>query len=102
MCETAYAQAIYTAEKTVYGRKISWYFLDVDNVNAHGVQSHVYYRDGAGGAVVHLVSKGTDYFWQTMESQETSEAYISSIADYFIDQEGKREVWPCFWRLAFR
>ncbi len=89
MAETAYAQAIYTAQRAVYGRKISWYFLDIDDVNPHGVQSHVYYCDGAGGAVVHIVSKCGDFFWPTMESRETSEDYIRSVADHYISADGK-------------
>ncbi len=89
MSEAAYAQAIFTAEQTVYGRKLSWYFLDIDDVNLHGVQSHVYYRDGSGGAVVHIVSKCADFFWPTMESRETSEEYIREIADHYLDRTGK-------------
>jgi len=82
--EGDYARAILAAQRKVYERDFAWYFLGNDP-DPKGRRSFVSLRDPDGGTVVHIVSKGHDFLWDTMETQETSAAYISSVADLFLD-----------------
>ena len=85
--EEAYARAVLNAERKVYGRKLTWYFLHTDT-DPKGKASHVFARDGTDGAVVSVVSKCGDFAWQTMESPETSEEYVRSVADKYVTEDG--------------
>ena len=38
--------------------------------------------------VVSIVSKGGDSFWQTMETQETGDSYVSAVADKLLTASG--------------
>jgi hypothetical protein len=88
--EKDYALAILAAQRKVYKRNHTWYFLDIDDVNPIGLQSHLEIRDDTGGRVVSIVSKCGDFLWQAMETTEAGKAYASSIADHYIDHRGQK------------
>ncbi|MBQ9761209.1 MAG: hypothetical protein IJW16_07655 [Clostridia bacterium] len=79
----ALAQAIYD----VYGYKSSYYFLHqlrgVPNVKPW----IAYEKDDR--CVVSIPAVTRDWFWETMDSTEDSEDYISRVADHFITADGK-------------
>ena len=85
--EDAYARAVLGAERKVHGRSLTWYFLHTDT-QPKGKPSHVFARDCTGGTVVSVVSKCGDFAWQTMESPDTSDDYVRSVADKYVTEDG--------------
>jgi hypothetical protein len=71
----------------VNGRDQTWYFLHV-KADAMDFQSKVAWRDGDKW-LVSIVSQGGDHFWRTMEDAQTDEAYVRSIADRSLKEDGK-------------
>ncbi len=86
--EGEYAKAVLAAQRQVYGRSHTWFVLGCEGLA--GRSSYVALRDGEGGCVVRVISKVGDLLWQTMESQESSQAYVSSIADQYIDAKAEK------------
>ncbi|MGO8747816.1 MAG: hypothetical protein ACLQNE_17725 [Thermoguttaceae bacterium] len=85
--EPEYRRAILNAQQQVNGRRRSWYFLYQSGELS--LQSKVVHRD-ADGWLVSIVSQCPDVFWQTMETKETSDAYVRSIADQLLTEDGQR------------
>lgn len=85
--EPEYQRAILAAQQQVNGRKQTWYFLHQSSQLSF--QSKVVHRDAAGW-LVSIVAQCPDVFWQTMETKETSEAYVRSIADQLLTEDGCR------------
>jgi hypothetical protein len=84
--EPEYQRAIMNAQQQVNGRRQSWYFLHESTELSF--QSKVVHRD-ANGWLVSIVSQCSDVFWQTMETQETGESYVGSIADQLLTEDGQ-------------
>jgi hypothetical protein len=84
--EAAYSRAVLNAQRAVYGRRLSWYFLHIDQ-DIPGKQSCVAVREG-DHTVVSIVAKGGDCFWQTMETQETGNSYVNAVADELLTASG--------------
>lgn len=86
-CEAEYEAAISQAMWDVYGKKDAWYFLrclcDMPNV-----KPWVAYESD-GRTLVSVPSATDDKFWQTINSTETSDEYISYVADQLITADGK-------------
>lgn len=86
-CEEEYAAAISAAVEQVTGRKNAWYFLrslrDVPNAKPW-VQ-----LEEEGRVLVSIPSTTSDVIWQTMDTTEDSDAYVSQIADLLITEDGK-------------
>jgi hypothetical protein len=85
--EPEYQRAIMKAQQQVNARRKTWYFLHQSSQLSF--QSKVVHRDAAGW-LVSIVSQCPDVFWQTMETKETSEAYVRSIADLLLTEDGQR------------
>ncbi len=85
--EREYQQAIMRAQQQVNGRRRSWYFLHQSGELSF--QSKVVQRDRAGW-LVSIVSQCPDVFWQTMETKDTSDKYVRSIADQLLTEDGQR------------
>ncbi len=84
--EEEYVKAISTAFEDVYGRRDCWYFLR----SLHGVKNAlpwVALREN-GHSVVSFPATASDHFWQTMNTTDTSPAYISKIADCLLTEDG--------------
>jgi hypothetical protein len=84
--EDAYARAVLAAQRQVCKRQSTWYFLHTDTEPA-GKTTQVYCRDGDAW-VVSVVSKAGDYLWQSMETQDTGEAFVQAMADKHLSAEG--------------
>jgi len=86
--EAEYQRAILAAMKEVSGRGRTWYFLHAKPTGTEFL-SKVVIREG-GDWLVSIVSQGPDFLWQTMETRETSAAYVGSIADLFLTEDGQK------------
>jgi len=91
--ESKYAKAVLNAVKRVYGFKLAWYFLKVDQ-NSQVVYPRLAYLDKyEGEAVVSIVSGNDDVIWETMtpENRRTwCRSKLSNYADYYITEDGRR------------
>ena len=90
--EEEYAAAISEAMEAVYGRKEAWYFCR----SLYGVphaRPWVSLRcdDRRVAAIPGTIH---DSFWQTMDTTDTSAAYISRIADLYITEDGTAGAIP--------
>lgn len=83
--EPEYQRAIVAAQRQVNNRTRSWYFLHSSSKNTF--ESKVVHRDGDGW-LVSIVAQCPDVFWQTMDSQDTSDAYVRWIADNLLSADG--------------
>ncbi len=84
--EDAYQKAIRNSMAEVNSRTRSWFFLPV-KTQGTAFLSEVVHRDGAGW-LVRFCSQCGDHLWQTMDTQDESDAYISSVADHFVTEDG--------------
>ncbi len=86
-CENEYVAAISQAMWDVYGKKESWYFLRgmYDTPNA---KPWIEYESD-GRTVIAVPTTAHDRIWQTIDSTETSNEYISHVADQLITADGK-------------
>jgi len=85
--EDEYTAAISQAVYEVSGRTEAWYFLQslLDVANARPWIS--YEQDGR--TVVSIPATVQEHIWQTIDTTETSDAYICSVADELITEDGK-------------
>jgi hypothetical protein len=84
--EPEYQRAIASAQQQVNGRRQTWYFLHQSGELS--LQSKVVRREGDGW-LVSIVAQCPDVFWQTMETKETGEAYVRSVADKLLTEDGQ-------------
>ena len=86
--EAVYAHGVADAFERVMGKTTSWYFL-------HGFGEQKNIRAWVelaedGKTVVSVPRTVADYFWGTIDINDTSEDFISRTADYFLSRDGKR------------
>lgn len=110
-CEDEYVEAISAAFDSVLGKKDSWYFL-------RGLRNVPDARpwlalDRDGRHVVSVPATAVDHFWQTMDTTDISDEYISKVADELITADGtageiidiiNRNSWPILithWQSIF-
>jgi len=101
--EKEYAAAIAAAQMQVYGRKLSWYFLQLSDDRA--VRPSVMYRDGES-TVVSIPACSDDLLWDTIWKHAGKDpAVVAALADKYLTADGRggliREVldgggWPIF------
>jgi hypothetical protein len=109
--EPEYIAAIAAAQRAVYGRDFSWYFL-------HMIYDRPDLRpwlalESDEHTLVSIPANVDDYWWETINSPRTDEAFLSGIADQFLTADGRagrvREVldaggWPILlthWQSLF-
>jgi len=109
--EPEYIAAIAAAQRAVYGRRFSWYFLHMlhDRPEARpwtalAAEEHT---------LISIPSNVTDYWWETINSPRTDAGYVRGIADRILTADGRggrvREVlaaggWPVLlthWQSLF-
>ncbi len=83
-----YTEAIMAAQKVVYNRDISWYFLSTF-YNTPGKKPRVALKKG-NAALVSIAANMKDHIWDTIDSPRTDKEYILSIADKYITADGKQ------------
>ena len=77
--------AIRTARKEVNGREQTWYFLHTDTRTVEP-RSQVVWREG-DAYLVSLWSRCNDFIWDSMETAQTDDAYVHSVADKFLTED---------------
>ena len=85
--EDEYAAAISKAVFDVTGKREAWYFLR----GLRGVPNAKPWiqLEEEGKTLVSIPATTSDMFWQTMDTTDSSDEYISSIADSLITADGK-------------
>ena len=85
--EDEYAYAISKAVYDVTGRTEAWYFLR----GLRGVPNAKPWiqLEDDGRTLVSIPATTTDVLWQTMDTEESSDEYVSKIADLLISNDGK-------------
>ena len=84
--EDEYVRAISDAFAQVMGIQDCWYFLRGLR-NTPNARPWVALNE-SGRRVVSIPATTVDHFWQTMNTTETSDAYVSAVADELITEDG--------------
>ena len=84
--EPEYVKAISAAFHQVYGLSDCWYFLR-SRRNVKNALPWVALSEG-GRHVVSVPATASDHFWQTMNTTDVSDEYVSRIADNLITADG--------------
>ena len=84
--EDEYVAAISQAVYDVTGKTESWYFLRMLRDRKNAKPWVAYDRDGR--SVVSIPATTSDYTWQTINTTETSDEFVRSIADKWITADG--------------
>jgi hypothetical protein len=84
--EPEYCAAIVAAQREVYGRRFSWYFLHTvtDPSDARPWTAH---REG-DTVLVSVPASTNDVWWVTIDSPRTDRAFIEEIADQVLGRDG--------------
>ncbi|MBQ9778165.1 MAG: hypothetical protein IJW22_04480 [Clostridia bacterium] len=85
--EEEYVASIAQAVFDVTGKEQSWYFLHSLR-NQSNARPWVAYDEG-GKSVVSIPATTTDHIWQTIDTADTSEELVLSIADKLITADGR-------------
>jgi hypothetical protein len=85
-CEEEYAAAISLAAQQVTGRKHAWYFLRGLRETPNAKPWVQLEEDGR--VLVSIPATTSDVIWQTMDTTQTSDEYVSEIADLLITADG--------------
>jgi hypothetical protein len=85
--EAEYIAAMVAAQKAVYGRDHSWYFLHIWH-RFPASRPYVAYMQG-GTTLVSINSTVDDFFWATINSPRTDPAYIEAITDQLLTADGQ-------------
>jgi len=84
--EEEYIAAIVAAQKAVYGRDFSWYFLHMLWDKPETKPCIAYQQDGA--RLVAIAATVKDWWWDTINSPRTDREWITSIADKMLTADG--------------
>lgn len=85
--EDEYAAAVSDALFGVFGKSEGWYILGGSKYMASGRPSLAF--SGNGRRVVGMSFNVGDHIWQTMESTDQSDGYVSRVADAYVTADGK-------------
>ena len=84
--EPEYIAAMVAAQKQVYGRSLSWYFLHCLEEKPES-KPWIAYRDDEH-TLVSIPSTLNDKMWQTIDCPRNDSAYITGIADDYLAPDG--------------
>ncbi len=99
--EPEYVASIVAAQRAVYRRTLSFYFLHMLH-DRPSSRPWIAWRD-AEATLVSIPSTVADFFWATIDSPRTDAAFVGAIADHLLTADGRggriREVldaggWP--------
>ncbi len=85
--EPEYIAAMVAAQRAVYGRTFSWYFLHMLH-DQHARRPWVAMRKD-GTTLISIPTTVRDVWWDTIDSPRTDRAFISSVADEALTADGK-------------
>ncbi len=84
--EDEYVAAISQAVYDVTGKSNAWYFLRALRNRKNAKPWVAYFENGR--TVVSIPATTTDVIWQTIDTVESSDEYVSSVADKLITEDG--------------
>jgi hypothetical protein len=108
--EDEYIASLVAAQRAVYGREFSWYFLHM--LKEPDTRPWVAYREGET-TLVHLPANTNDVWWATIDSVRDDAEFLSGLADKLLTEDGRsgaiREIldaggWPILlthWQSLF-
>jgi hypothetical protein len=82
--EEEYIAAMVGAQKTVYGRKLSWYFLHSKHPDG---RPWIAFDDG-DSCLVSIPGTIHDHIWETIDTPRDDEVFVSSVADHYLTLDG--------------
>ena len=85
--EDEYTAAISQAVYEVSGKTKAWYFLR-ERFDVPNARPWIAYEQ-EGRTLVSIPATVREHIWQTIDTTETSEAYICNVADELITEDGK-------------
>ena len=85
--DAEYIAAMVAVQKAVYGRDFSWYFLHIWH-RYPASRPYVAYAQG-GTTLVSINSTVDDFFWATINSPRTDQAYIAPSTDQLLTSDGQ-------------
>ena len=85
--EDEYVQAVSQSVKDVYGSADCWYYLRGLR-NIPNAKPWVEYDDGER-CVVSIPATTHDMIWETIDTPNTDDSFISSVADRYITEDGR-------------
>lgn len=85
--EAEYVASMVAALKAVYNLDFAWYFLHIWHRYPETRPYVAYARDGT--TLVSINSSVDDFFWATINSPRTDAAYIRSLADLLLTEDGR-------------
>lgn len=85
--EAEYLAAMAAAQREVWGRTATWYFLHI----WHDYPASRPYLAFAQGdtAVVSIPSTVDDFFWATIDSPRTDRAFVEAVVDHMLTADGR-------------
>jgi hypothetical protein len=84
--EEEYIAAMMEAQRAVYGRARSWYFLHM--LEAHPTSRPWVERRQGSSSLVSVPSNTHDAFWRSIDNPSTDRAFIDSMADELLGPDG--------------
>ena len=85
--EAEYLHAIVAAQRAVYGRDRSWYFLHM-LAREPGSRPWVAFAQGPA-TLVSIPTTTTDVWWKTIDSPRTDPAWIGEVTDELLTADGQ-------------
>jgi hypothetical protein len=85
--EPEYQAAIVAAQRQVYGRDVSWYFLHMLH-DRPSTRPWVAVADGPTRLVA-IASTVRDVWWETIDSPRTDQEWIDAVADEVLTRDGR-------------
>lgn len=85
--ESEYIHSIVTAQRAVYGRRFSWYFLHMLHDQPHRKPWVAFSENGT--TLISIPTTVPDVWWETIDSPRTDAAYVDAVADGVITVDGK-------------
>jgi hypothetical protein len=86
--EAEYIAALVAAQKAVYDRDFSWYFLHM-LWDKPATRPWIAYRQD-GQTLVAIAATVADHWWDTINSPRTDAEYIASVTDKMLTADGQR------------
>lgn len=85
--EDEYIAAIVAAQREVYGRHLSWYFLHTLH-DKPASKPWIAFQEG-NTTLVSIPSTVDDFWWQTIDSPRSDREFVQHIADAIITRDGR-------------
>ncbi len=85
--EDEYIAAIVAAQRKVYGRHLSWYFLHTLHDKLES-KPWIAFQEG-NTTLVSIPSTVNDFWWETIDSPRSDQEFVEHIADAILASDGR-------------